>query len=147
MYHSYVTMHFVEAHELRLSGVIIFIEYLITKGWVARYEKVNLNIINFEISIKILISGFINHACDVIFVLLSTDYSANTLLTKKDIDKRIFNLLRRVMQCYIDNLYVNLNLLIYNLYIDKCLFQSKLRYFGCGWKLSQNAFVYYSTEA
>lgn len=47
MYHSYVTMHFVEAHELRLSGVIIFIEYLITKGWGARYVKVNLNTINY----------------------------------------------------------------------------------------------------
>lgn len=135
MYHSYVTMHFVEEHELRLSGVIIFIEYLITKGW-ARCLKVNLYVIKFQILVSILITGFINHACDVIFVLLSTDYSANTLLTTKEIDKRIFNLLRRVMQCYIDNLYVNHNSLIYNRYIYMGSFQFKLRYSGCGWKLS-----------
>lgn len=48
----------------------------------------------------------------MIFALLDIDFSMNTPLTRKEIEKKIFNLLRRVTQCYIDSLYVKHKLIL-----------------------------------
>ncbi|XP_064554423.1 uncharacterized protein LOC135439618 isoform X2 [Drosophila montana] len=84
-YNSYVTMHFSEGNEFRLSGVLSFIEFLTS-------------------------NDFLNHACDVIFVLQSSDYFfAKYDPLNKDVFVRILNTIQQIMERYIETINCGLD--------------------------------------
>ncbi|XP_030564083.1 uncharacterized protein LOC115764919 [Drosophila novamexicana] len=82
-YNSYVTMHFSEGNAFRLSGVLSFIEFLTS-------------------------NDFLNHACDIIFVLQSSDYFyAKYDQLNKDVFVRILKTIQKIMERYIETIFSN----------------------------------------
>ncbi|XP_034488044.1 uncharacterized protein LOC117792144 [Drosophila innubila] len=81
-YNSYITMHFSEENPLRFAGVLSFVEFLTS-------------------------NGFLNHASDVIIALHRSFYCYYVDYDKiysKDIDVTFFNKVRQIMERYLDNL-------------------------------------------
>ncbi|XP_060648058.1 uncharacterized protein LOC132785798 [Drosophila nasuta] len=81
-YNNYITMHFSEYHELRLIGILSFVEFL-TKN------------------------GFLKQATDVIIALHCSYYSYygdNTDCFKKDFAALIFKMVKNILKSYFANL-------------------------------------------
>ncbi|KAM8703501.1 hypothetical protein ACLKA7_008170 [Drosophila subpalustris] len=81
-YNSYLTMHFSEENPLRFAGVLSFVEFLTS-------------------------NGFLNHASNVLIALHCSYYSYyvdNVKIYSKDIDATFFNKVRQIMERYVDNL-------------------------------------------
>ncbi|XP_032288785.1 uncharacterized protein [Drosophila virilis] len=109
-YNSYVTMHFSEGNAFRLSGVLSFIEFLTS-------------------------NDFLNHACDIIFVLQSSDYFYSKYdQLNKDVFVRILNTIQKIMERYIETIFSNCCLDV-NPYYPKMLL-------GITWHILSNMGAY-----